>query len=60
MQLCGKLYEIGMLEGSGARGIRVESNGETVELSGMTVAELKSIAGLWGEQVTITIEPANT
>lgn len=59
MQLCGKLYEIGELEGSGARGIRIESNGETVELSGMTTDELKSIAGLWGEQVKITVEPAN-
>lgn len=55
MKLCGKLYEIGDLDGTGARGIRIESNGETIELTGMTQDELRTIAHLWGERITITV-----
>ena len=56
----GKLYEVGNLEHSSGRGIRIESAGETIEITGLSEDECREAAKSWGDIVTVTIEPSNT
>lgn len=58
MILKGKLYEVGNLENGPGRGIRIESEGKTIELTGLSEDECREAAKSWGEFVTITIEPS--
>lgn len=60
MQITGNLVAVGLIDGAGARGIQIETDGETVELTGMTPEEVRSAATHLGERITITIQPANT
>ena len=58
MVLKGKLFEVGDLEGATGRGIRLESNGETIEITGLTQDECRKAAESFGEYLVITIEPS--
>lgn len=59
MVLKGKLFEVGDLEGATGRGIRMESNGETIEITGLTQDECREAAQSFGDVLTVTIEPSN-
>jgi len=53
----GKVFDVGMLENG--RGFKIETNGEEVEVIGLTEQECREVAVCLGEKVRITIEPDN-
>jgi len=56
MKLQGKLCEVGMLGSGNGRGITIESQGEAIEINGLTEDESRAVAKLLGDFVTVTIE----
>lgn len=59
VSISGKMFEIGMLENGNGRGFRMESDGEEIEITGMTEAECRKIAKFLGEKIEITIAAHN-
>lgn len=59
MEFTGKLIEVGDLDGAG-RGIRIECNGETVEIIGLTVAELSGMPNLLYRPVRLSVVAATS
>lgn len=57
--LRGILNEIGSLASGAGRGIGIETQGETIEVLGMTEDECRTAARWWGEVVTVAIQPIN-
>lgn len=53
--LKGKIYEIGNLEGGDGRGMRLETDGEEIAITGMTEEECRIAARWFGKEVSITI-----
>lgn len=55
VKLTGVLLEMGGLEGGVGRGLRIEVNGEIVEITGLTIEELSAMPMLLYRDVTVTV-----
>lgn len=55
IKLRGKIFEIGNLEDGSGRGIRLESDGEHISITGMTQEECRTAVKWFGDVVEITI-----
>lgn len=58
MNITGKLIEMGDLDGGVGRGLRIEVDGEIVEITGLTVEELSTMPACLYRTVTVSIEVA--
>ena len=57
MILKGNLYEVGNLEDSSCRGVRIEREGGVIEITGLSENECREIGKSLWDIVTVTIEP---
>ena len=56
IQLSGTIYEIGDLENSDNRGVRMDrENGETLQITGLTIEECKTLATQFAKAINIEI-----
>lgn len=51
----GKVFEVGSLENGNGRGLRMQSGGEDVEITGLTEDQCRQVAVRLGEEITIAI-----
>ena len=55
MIIKGKLIEIGDLEGNAGRGLRLDREGDTIQITGFNYEDCREVAKYYGKWLVITI-----
>ena len=58
MEIKGMMVEIGNLENSCGRGIRIETNGEFLEVTGLSEEQCMQVGKWFARDIVITINAA--